>query len=130
MSDLVVLVGALCTAFQDRDGARFASLFTSDATFVTIEGTILAGRHQIESVHATMFAELGHGQFALNVVQVATVGESVTVCHVEWSLNEPAAAGLLTLVPDGSGSAIAVAANVLRTSAVSESRASVSLVPA
>lgn len=64
------------TAFNERDAAAIAAMFTPDGEIVGIDGGIIAGRGQIEGYHLALFALEPVPQIALEAhsVQLAAPG--------------------------------------------------------
>ena|ERR1700754_1353023 len=46
----------LAAAWNDGDATAYAALFTSDATYVVFDGTVVRGRAAIEDGHRALFA--------------------------------------------------------------------------
>ncbi|MDB4968849.1 MAG: hypothetical protein JWN44_4538 [Myxococcales bacterium] len=102
------VVQAFVGALNAKDAAALAALFTDDAEFVTIFGTRMRGRAEIESGHARVLsgALAGTRAFA-GPMESKLLAPNVALCHARWTRERlpdaaegslPPGAGIFTIV--------------------------------
>lgn len=74
-------------AWNSHDMSRMARLITEDADWVTVAGTHLEGRAQVESVHAALHkAQFRSSVWSNRAFTVQTVAPKVALLHLTWSV--------------------------------------------
>lgn len=105
---LVEILGSFADAFNGRDAAALAALFTEGGDLVNIFGMRMVGRSGVQAGHARQFAgALAGNRLAFTEHTVREVGPGVAVCHAQWRREVlpdapagslPAGTGIFTLV--------------------------------
>jgi len=74
-------------AWNAHDMGRMAGLVTEDADWVTVSGTRLQGRAQVESVHAALHAgQLKASRWINRAHTVQALGPQAALLHLTWSV--------------------------------------------
>ncbi|WP_197023131.1 YybH family protein [Arthrobacter sp. MA-N2] len=91
-------------AFNRHDAPALAALFTDEAQFINIYGTVMKNRSGIEEGHAKAFSSrLAPAKLVLRGVERKSVSESVSTLYGTWDLSQPSNGDQTKLVPSGSG---------------------------
>jgi uncharacterized protein (TIGR02246 family) len=82
---------ALAARFEDawnrHDMSRLGELVTDDADWVTVGGTRLRGRAQVQSVHEQLHATtLAQTTWTNEALSVAPVSPGAALLHMTWSV--------------------------------------------
>jgi uncharacterized protein (TIGR02246 family) len=74
-------------SWNAHDMSRMARLITEDADWVTVAGTHLEGRAQVESVHAALhMGQLRSSVWSNRAFTVQTVAPDVALLHLRWAV--------------------------------------------
>ncbi|HWT07343.1 MAG TPA: SgcJ/EcaC family oxidoreductase [Xanthomonadales bacterium] len=84
------IAAALTAAWNAADAAAFANQFATDADFVNIFATHVAGRSEIEQLHKTVFDTIYKGsRNTFTVEEIRALGEHAAVAHIRAHLHVP-----------------------------------------
>jgi uncharacterized protein (TIGR02246 family) len=81
MAELSDLLYALLDAWNRRDAAAYAALFTTDGYVVGFDGSEMRGRDEIERSLGAIFADHETGRYVAAVRAEQTVSDDVAVLH-------------------------------------------------
>lgn len=108
--DPKTLMNQFADAFNRYDAAALGALFTADARFTNIYGTVMKNRTGIEEGHARAFSSrLSSAELVLRDVKEQSVSDTVTTLYATWELTQPSNGDQTKLVPSGSGTLTTVA---------------------
>src|SRR5262245_49172506 len=89
MDGVEAIYGKLLEAWNKRDAAAFAALFTDDGTSVGFDGSTMSGRDEIERHLSQIFGSHETARYVAKVRDVRELSDGVTVLRAVAGMVPP-----------------------------------------